>query len=221
MCLLNGVDATSINISNLAFNADSLRDKKISGATFNGCYFADTSMEAAELIDCTFVHCRFSQIRAFDSSIFKGSIFDDCIVDALELKDKNIETWDPYEIQVSLQKLGIKLPELEQQSFTFDEAYEADPEVQDLRKLVRYFMRSTHISESVILIKLSLHGHEFISDAIPQLLKHGVFVEVEHRGGKSQRRFMLGVSLHSLNEALAACSGSFPELLKKFDSVKP
>lgn len=217
ICLLNGIDASSINISNLAFNADALRDKKLSGATFNGCYFAETSMESAELIDCTFSHCRFSQIRAFDSSIFSDSVFDDCTVDALELKDKNIETWDPYEIQVSLQKLGIKLPELEQQSFTFDKAEEAESKIQDLRKLVRYFMRSTHISESVILIKLSLHGHEFISEAIPQLLKHEVFIEVEHRGGKSQRRFMLGVSLHRLNEALAACSGSFSKLLELLD----
>jgi len=151
-------------------------------------------------------------------SIINNSAFDNCTVDALELRDKNIETWDPYEIQASLKKIGMKFIEPEMQSLIQGEVAETDSEIQDLQKIVRYFMRSTHISESVILIKLSLRGHEFISDTIPELLKHGIFEEVEHRGGKSQRRFMLGVPLHSLNTAIATSSGTFSQLLKKFDS---
>jgi len=48
-----------------------------------------------------------------------------------------------------------------------------DQELRDLGRIIRYFMRSTHISESVMLMKLGTRGQSFIDSALPQLLRGG------------------------------------------------
>ena len=75
-------------------------------------------------------------------------------------------------------------------------------------------MRSTHISESVMLIKLGLRGRAFLDSELPKLIKEGVMEEIENRGGGSQRRFKISLSLHIINEAIVCANGSFDEFLK-------
>ena len=61
----------------------------------------------------------------------------------------------------------------------------------NVEKLIRNFMRSTHISESVILMKLGNRARPFLDDELPDLLKHRIMVEIVNRGGGLQRRFKI------------------------------
>jgi len=70
-------------------------------------------------------------------------------------------------------------------------------------------MRSTHISESVIKIKLGEKGQYFIDNCLPDLLQECILVEIDNKGGALQRRFKLGKPLQQLNASLASAAGSF------------
>jgi len=79
-------------------------------------------------------------------------------------------------------------------------------------RVLRYFVRSTHISESVIRMKLGARSNTFFIDCLTPLLDHGIFVEIETKSGP-QRRFRLGVLMAVLIRALDSCGGSFARLV--------
>jgi len=133
------------------------------------------------------------------------------------LHDKDIEIWEPDAIHHELEQVGVHfigediLPGVTEVSVTHE-----DSELRETKKLVRYFMRSTHISESVLLIKLGARGQSFIDSVLPRLLDAGVFLEIENRGGGDQRRFKLGIPLARMNRAMCIAQGDFSVFLEQF-----
>ena len=216
--MLNGVDGGGLVVTSLAFGVDALRDRKLRGLAFKECYFSPTSLELTELEQCSFTYCRFAGLRVFDTTKVANVTFDECAADALALIDKHRESWDPGEVRRHLQQLGITYKEpavmpADVQTAT-DES--VDDNLRDIEKVVRYFMRSTHISENVMLIKLGSRGHHFINHSLPTLLKHGVLMEIANLGSGTQRRFRLGVPLQKVNAAIAKCHGSFSSFVNQF-----
>lgn len=216
--MLSGMQSGNLTVNSLIFGVDALRDRKLFGITFQDCYFSASSLELTELSDCSFVCCNFAQIRVFDSTIFTNITFDQCTVDALMLVHKDRESWDPVEIRRQLGQLGVAFPEDVQPALELVPVDEPDSELHDLEKIVRYFMRSTHISESVMQIKLGPKAQVFIDNTLPRLLKQRVMEEIENRGGSCQRRFRLCASLQKINAAVASSKGSFERFLDNFSS---
>lgn len=214
--LSTDINATGLAVKDLAFAANALRDRKLLGITFRNCYFSPTSLEFTELNQCSFLNSKFAQLRAFDSTRMIDVSFEDCTVDALVLEDKHRESWDPAEIRGQLQLMGISLHEPSAPSDAPVTIEDTAPEIRDLQKIVRYFMRSTHMSESVMLMKIGARGKSFIDNTLPQLIRHQVIVEVENRGAGDQRRFRLGISLQRLNSSIAIAKGSFTRFLEQF-----
>jgi hypothetical protein len=114
-----------------------------------------------------------------------------------------------------LDELGIKIePEQTLEPISVDGPRpNTDIELRDFEKLVRYFMRSTHISEGVMVMKLKHQGRAVMEQTLRDLLQAGVLQEVEHTGGGSQRRFRLALSLRNVNEALIRAKGNFQGFL--------
>jgi hypothetical protein len=214
--LLNGVDGGDSVIHNLTFGTDMLRDKKIRGVRFEGCYFSETSMELTELSNCSFKDTRFSQLRLYDSTSISNVEFANCIVDAVAFVDGNREFWDPVEIRRQLESRGITYDEPAAPSVGVAISGQSSPEIDDLEKIFRYFMRSTHISESVMLMKLGARGQAFIDHTLPTLVRRQLMVEIDNRGGGVQRRYRLGVPLQRLNAAIGVARGSFNRFLEEF-----
>lgn len=213
--LLRDVDAQGLEILGLAFGEDSLRDRKLSNLNFSNCYFFATSLEMSEFSNCTFVKCRFGQLRVYQSTAFNQVRFEDCPVDTLRLADRDLDIWEPSGIQLHLERLGISFAhQVNPGGFFATEAKQVDLKLQDVEKLIRYFMRSTHISEGVMLMKLGDRGQSFIDDSVPDLITHKVFVEIENRGGADQRRFKLGIPLQRLNAAVSAAEGSYSRFIE-------
>lgn len=214
--LLDGVDGSDLAIRSLAFGTDALRDKKIRGVRFEGCYFYETSMELTELNNCSFKDTRFAQLRFYDSTCLSDLRFEKCTVDALVFVDGHREFWDPAEIRRQLENRGVVYDDPAVPSVGVTTSGQSSPEIDDLEKIFRYFMRSTHISESVMLMKLGTRGQSFIDHILPILVRRQVMVEIENRGGGMQRRYRLGVPLQRLNEAIGLARGSFDRFLEQF-----
>ncbi len=53
--MLSGADGGGLEVRDLAFGGDALRDRKLSGVSFYNCYFSPTSLELTELTKCVFV----------------------------------------------------------------------------------------------------------------------------------------------------------------------
>jgi hypothetical protein len=215
--MLSGGSGLDSAIRDLAFGPDALRDRNLSGIDFHDCFFSATSLELTQLCECAFVGTRFAQLRIFESTRIRGVIFDNCTVDSLTLAERHRELWDPSEIRDQLEQAGVAFQDGgRDQGLPFAER-EPDSEIRDVAKLARHFMRSTHMSESLMLRKLGERGQAFINDTLPQLERRGVMTEIPDRGAGDRRRFRLGVPLQSLNRAIDAANGSFAAFLEVFD----
>jgi len=203
--LLSDADANGLDIRDLSFSADALRDRKLINVKFTDCFFAPTSMETTSFNDCTFTRCHFSQIRIYPSTHFKVVSFADCSVDSVRINEADEEFWDPAAINSQLSGFGVSIPgENEPNSSDIAPGHQNDPEIRDLEKLIRYFMRSTHIGERVILMKLGNRGSPFFDTQLPVLLDKKIMEEIENNGGNTQRRFRLGKTLTSINKAISS-----------------
>lgn len=212
---MSKVDAKNIEINGLAFGVDAFRDRTLSHLNFRNCYFSATSLEVSKFSNCTFVDCKFGQLRLYTSTSFNQTAFVNCSFESLRLVERDLDLWDPNEIHRHLQNLGIRFGvEGGANNLSAPVTKEVDSELQDVEKLIRYFMRSTHISESVMLIRLGNRGQVFIDDSVPELLNYGVLVEIENLGGGTQRRFKLGMPLQRLNSAISTAEGSYRRFLE-------
>lgn len=214
--LLSSLSGASMTIEGLSFGYDSLLDKKIKGVNFHGCYFSSTSLELTELAECRFINCTFTQLRLTESTRFASVLFENCAVDTLVLKAQHRELWNPSDIRSALARVGVEVRDSSVVPVEQVETPDPDIEIVSLEKLTRYFMRSTHMSESVIRMKLGSAAQSFIDETLPQLERAGVLVEIKNHGGDSQQRYRLGVTLQTFQEAIATSNGDFERFLEHF-----
>lgn len=207
--MLSEVPSAELTVRDLSFSDNALRNRKLDGITFQNCYFAPTSLELTQLRRCTFIGSKFAQLRVHDSTQFENVVFDESSVDSMLLVARHREVWDPSEIRAQLKQLGVQLETQESLLFGDEALPETDADIRDLEKLIRYFRRSTHMSEGVMLMRLGNRGRYFIDTVVPDLIHHSVLVEVEHIGSGTQRRFRLGLPLEKVNAALERCHGSY------------
>ena len=217
--LLSEVDGKGLEADGIAFSADALRGRKLENIHFKHCFFPPTSLELTGLKGCSFVDCNFGQIRIYNSTSFDGVVFDSCIVDSICLIDRDIEVWDPNAVRAQLEHLGVSFPYEHNLIEPADESVgKVDPELRDLEKLIRYFMRSTHISEGVIMMKLGNRAQLFLDETLPDLVDHGILVVIDNRGGSTQRRFKFGMTLEAINGVISAAQGSYTRFIGAFDA---
>lgn len=215
--LISGIDSNKLTVSNLSFGTDALRDSNLLNVNFTNCYFSPSSLETTTLNFCVFKECKFGQMNLYNSTVITNTHFDECTIDAIHLTEKNLDIWNPISVRTHLEQLGASFNPQQSISLANEPTNQnTDVELQDFEKVLRYFMRSTHISESVIRIKLSEHCNSFIDDTLPTLLEVSVLREIENRGGNAQRRFVLGQSLEKLNSAIYTAQGSFAQFVKNF-----
>lgn len=208
--LLSGLSESNLDIVGLVFSTGVLEHVSLSGIRFRNCYFAPTSLRNTTLKNCAFVGCTFAQLRHIDRASVRNVDMAGSTVEALKI-DESREIWAPSEILKALVECGFSV---EAAPPVASAAPVVDQTLRDFEKIVRYFLRSTHMSESVILIKLGERGPFFISTAVPELLRRGLLVEIENKGGNNQRRFRLGFSREAFEQALARSNGSYLAFLE-------
>lgn len=180
--LLKGVDGQGLELVNLAFGADALRDRMLSNLKFDRCYFSPTSLENSQVCNCVFENCNFSQLRLYNSSCLKNVSFVGVTsIDSIQLPERGVEIWDPALIHQEMKRIGVSFESETTTENSVDsiETLLPDQESRDFERILRYFMRSTHISESVISIKLGNSASRFIDIQIPELLEIAYLVKLK------------------------------------------
>ncbi len=214
LTLLSDLKGESITLKRMSFPLHSLRDKRLQKVNFDSCFFAHTSLENAELNMCSFTQCQFTRLDVFKSTVFREVMMVEATIDAVNANDGTLTLYDPNACQSELARRGVAFPQATIQ-LPLEQAQHMQPEepVIQFGKLLRSFLRSTQISESIIRMKLGGGANTFISDCIPLLLHRGILVEIENRGGGQQRRFKLALPMEALSEALEASGGLFSQFL--------
>lgn len=221
--LLNGQYCQDISVSNLSFSGDSLRERKLFGISFKNCFFLETSTKGSSFNNCSFEKCTFMQINIFDSTEFNACRLIDCKIESITFPEKNYSEWQPSKINMVLSAISgleIDLMPMEEVPPPIPLQHHTDPEIFDVDKLIRYLMRSTTISESIINKKMGDRSALFTSNTLPKLLACGILKEVPNKGSGDQRRFKLGVSLQRVHEALRESDGLFTTFVAVFESNK-
>lgn len=214
--LLSEIDSNGIELTEMVFGIDAVRDCKLKNISFKNCYFSQSSYETTEIEFCQFENCNFGQLGIHPSTKINNNSFSDCKFDSIKVEESGLEIWEPGAIKTYLDKQNSTYQNGERIDPIDVETMSMDDELVSVEKLLRYFMRSTHISESVIKIKLGDRGQSFIDSTLPELIETRIIEEIENRGSGQQRRFKLGRPLQVLNHHLTGAQGVYKKFISGF-----
>lgn len=215
--LLSEIDSNGLELTEMVFGIDAVRDCKLKNIVFNNCYFSQSSYETTEIESCHFENCNFGQIIIHQSTKIIENAFSDCSFDSIKIEGTGLEIWEPGAIKAYLDQKNSTSQDGEETNLIDVNLMSIDDELVNVEKLLRYFMRSTHISESVIKIKLGDRGQSFIDSTLPELIENRIIDEIENRGSGQQRRFKLGRPLQILNSHLSNCRGEYKKFISGFN----
>lgn len=215
--LLSEIDSNGLELTEMVFGIDAVRDCKLKNIHFKSCYFSQSSYETTEINNCKFDQCNFGQLRIHHSTVINDNVFSECNIDSIRVEDSGLEIWEPSAINAYLDKQNSATQNVGSDEEVDVEMLSMDDELVSVEKLLRYFMRSTHISESVIKIKLGDRGQTFIDLTLPDLIQARIIEEIENRGSGQQRRFKLGRPLQVLNSHLISAQGSYTKFMAGFN----
>ena len=213
--MLDGADERGVALDGLVFPPDALAGKRISGVTFQNCYFQPTSLDQAILSGCSFRKCRFERFELTEKTSVAGATLDDCEVGSLVLRAQDEQIFNPGAILRVLGEYGFQLKDERTKDRSGDKL-RLDEEILLVEKVLRIFLRATHVTENVLRLRLGQKAGPFLQDLLPKLLRAGIVVEAQYLGSGSQRRFTLGVPMQDLQDALARSEGRFQEFMKQF-----
>lgn len=143
-----------------------------------------------------------------------GCSFFDCRVGSLAVLPDGDQTYDPTQIDQWLRKAGAQVGVASDANSAHD-AVEVDDRVRQLERFFRVFLRSTHVDEEVIRLRLGkVFASSFFDAVVPDLLTGGVLEEVPWRGGGYQRRYKLILSMSTIERCLERSRGSYDEFLR-------
>ena len=209
---IDGVPLGGAVLSSMTFPAQALAARSISNCTFEDCYFFPTVLKMSTLEKVTFKRCKFERIELLEAQIKDVNLVD-CDISSVVSGDSVEEiAYRPGRITELLATVGVKA---EDSSHTVTPVRELDERILLLERVLRIFLRTTQISDSVIRMRLGQRSAYFIDHVLPHLMRAGVFQEVPHHGSGNLRRFKLGVPMSKMEETLAQSSGEFEDFMHR------
>lgn len=202
-----------IELKGYNFGVNALSGENYNYIKFYNCSFSTLKFGiGTTLKHCKFMNCEFEILAIEDYCEFVDSEFVDCNVMSFEYKGKKY--FDPNRIRYLMIENGL----IKLSSGNTDMSYageEIDERLVQLEKILRYFLRSTHISESVVRIKLGNHtSNDFISNVMPDLETVGVIMQVENKGSGSQKRYKLAMDMSVIENAIGKSKGIYEDFIK-------
>ena len=96
-----------------------------------------------------------------------------------------------------------------------EEEYVVDPEAEMAERVLRMFMRSTHINGAVFKPKLGQQANEFFKVVLPRLVRGGILEEVPYRGAGRGARYKLNVPMQRIAEVVPAIGLTLDQVIEK------
>lgn len=209
----------TLRLSSLYLPPGSLLGRGLSGVTFESCHFQPTGLSVSTALGLTFVDCEFERIEVAAGISLKGFVFTNCRVDALLFVESDAYIYDPVQVRDRLTALGAKsvigiVTDSASTDFVVDERFKL------LERFLKIFLRSTHIDEAFIRLRVGKANMAFfMGEVIPVLLANGALEEIPWKGQGVQRRFKLGHPMSEINVALEGARGSFDRFVRNIGRI--
>lgn len=214
LALIGGVENLNVVLRRISFPANALLNRTIQSVVFEDCFFPQSSLERTSILESRFERCHFIRLDAYRSTVIRNVIFRASQVDMLSIVDRGTILFDPDSVNASLGRLGFTIPEVRVEAIPeVSQPVEKDEPVRQFERLMRCFIRSTHVSDNVMRLKLSPRGNAFVEEILPTLLKERILEEISNRRGGNQRHFKLGRAMALVNQALEECDGTFNDFI--------
>lgn len=205
--------ATVIRLVGMIFSPGSLASRAFSRVSFERCQFQPTGTTMAQLSEVEFRNCEFERLECDAGPALAGSTFVDCRIDSLVLSPDSEQTFDPTLIAQGLVKAGARLGGDAVPATAVENG--VDERIKLLERFLRVFLRSTHVDEEIVRLRLGkAFAPTFFDTVLPDLLTANVLEEVPWRGQGYQRRYKLLTSMSAIEAALEVSRGRFDEFLR-------
>ena len=166
-----------------------------------------------QLSEIEFRNCEFERLECDAGPALAGSTFVDCRIDSLVLSPDSEQTFDPTLIAQGLVKAGARLGGNAVPATVVENG--VDERIRLLERFLRVFLRSTHVDEEIVRLRLGkAFAPTFFDTVLPDLLTANVLEEVPWRGQGYQRRYKLLTSMSAIEAALEVSRGRFDEFLR-------
>lgn len=198
------------------FSADELAEKNIQNATFEDCQFQPTSVRNSNFVEVFFKRCEFERLDIDVSlSSLQGVKMEECRVSSVLVYPQEEHVFDPNRIDDLLRKAGAQVAASNASGPTSETV--DDERMRVLNRFLRMFLRTTHVNEDVVRMRLgSAQAPKFVDDVLPNLLGTGLLAEVTWEGRGVQRRYRLTVPMSEISKALESSGGSFDRFIAAF-----
>ena len=213
--LIDVGDLGAVAIDHMSFSVDSLKSRDIHDATFHDCYFGRTALTGSIVRNCSFERCRFEQIDLSDVTQIHGASLRDCEVFSVVRSSEETAIFAPESISGTLREAGFQIP-YRHRDAGIEPAVpiETDDLLELTIRMCRVFFRSTGVNEYTFRQRLGSKANIFFDQVLPSLKGYGVVNEIEYKGGGSQRRYRLGISLDDVQRSIEQADGNFEKFLE-------
>ncbi len=199
-------------LNGMIFSQGSLTGRTLSRTEFLNCQFQPTSTSKSQLSGIIFRTCEFERLECDTGQALAGCEFLDCRIDSLVLAPEHEQTFDPTLISQGLTRVGARVGN--GNAPALDNGGGVDEQSRLLERFLRVFLRSTHVDEEIIRLRLGKSfAPAFFDTVLPELLTNNVLEEIPWRGQGFQRRYKLMTSMSTINDALEMSRGKFDAFL--------
>ncbi len=204
--------AEMISLVGMIFSPGSLQSRALSRVSFTGCQFQPTGTSMTRLSEIEFRNCEFERLECDAGPVFAGCTFIDCRIDSLVLSTEGEQTFDPALIAQGLVTAGARLGGDAIPAAMIEHG--VDERIRLFERFLRVFLRSTHVDEEIVRLRLGkAFAPTFFDTVLPDLLNANVLEEVPWRGQGYQRRYKLLSSMSAIESALERSRGQFDQFL--------
>jgi len=170
-------------------------------------------MVALKLEKCRFEGCTFERLELSKDCTIKNAEMIDANIISIVAAESDTAVFAPEAIKTLLRRSGFTLPTTTIDRIESLAAVDLDEDLVLMQRVLRRFLRSTHVSEDVLKARTGDKAQYFVKKLLPALLKSDVLTEVP-KAGTRHPHYKLKVTMQEINKALATCKGDFKIFLQ-------
>lgn len=202
---------TPTRLTAMFFPASALAGRTLHRVVFEECHFQPTQISNGTLNEITFKSCEFERLEIDSRDTHLNCSFIECKVDSLVIQPEEEYVYDPNLIEKHLGQFGVKVGESHP---SFSPSFEADDRLKIIERVLRSFLRHSHIDDDGIRVRLGkAHTSKFYEEILPHLLGHGILEEAPWRGQGVQKRYKLLKPMSDLGAAIEQSNGKFENFI--------
>jgi len=179
----------------------------INNIMFKDCIIQTLNANQNNISGCQFDQCTINEIHieSIDISVEEPMLLN-TVIGIVSVGKKKY--YDPQSIIYLLRKIGSIEPIEEE----YEKIIEYDAEIEQTEKVLRYFRKSTRMTEGVLKLRLGDAGATFIKNTLPILLENGIVSEVDKKN-IHKPYYQLNIQMSRIQDALTNCGGDFNKFI--------